>query len=203
MILKPTKENLKLVVQKLLEGKVVIFPTDTVFGIGCLATNSASIDKIYKLKKRTKTKSFLLNIANITSIKKIAKVTVIDEKLIKSFMPGALSLILKVKPHSGISDCVVQDGKIGVRIPNNKNLLWILKNIKVPLVSTSCNLSGSSPCLTAAMAERIFGAQVIILDTEEKLSGISSTIIETTGKEISFIREGKIKFGNIKKVIRI
>ena len=53
------------------------------------------------------------------------------------------------------------------------------------------------------MAERIFGAQVIILDTEEKLSGISSTIIDTTGKKISFIREGKIKFGDIKKVIRI
>ena len=73
MILKPTKENIRLITEKLLNGDVIIFPTDTVFGIGCIATNTKAIEKTYKLKGREKTKSLLLNVANITTIKKFAK----------------------------------------------------------------------------------------------------------------------------------
>ena len=97
MILQSTKENLNFITEKLLNGEVIIFPTDTVFGIGCIATNTKAIEKIYRLKGREKTKSLLLNVANITTIKKFATVSKLDEKLIKKFMPGALSLILKVK----------------------------------------------------------------------------------------------------------
>ncbi len=198
MILQPTKENLKIIVEKLLNGEVIIFPTDTVFGIGCIATDTSAIEKIYKLKGREKTKSLLLNVANITTIKKFAQVSIRDEKLIKKFMPGALSLILRVKNDTPLSHYVVKDNKIGIRIPNNKNLLWILKKIKLPLISTSCNLSGQPSCLNAIDAEKIFKQKVIILDTSEKLSGTSSTIIDTTQKEIQYIREGKIKFKDIK-----
>ncbi len=200
MILQPIKENLEIIAQKLSAGEVVIFPTDTVFGIGCIATNSKSIEKIYELKKREKSKSLLLNVPNITAIKKIARVTLRDEKLIKKFMPGALSLILKVKENTQLSNYVIKDGKIGIRIPNNKTLLWILKKIKTPLISTSCNLSGNPACLSANDAEKIFGDKVLILDTHEKLSGQSSTIIDTTEKEIIYLREGKIKFDKIKKI---
>ena len=199
MILKPTKENLKLITEKLLSGEVIIFPTDTVFGIGCIATNTNSIEKIYKLKNREKSKSLLLNIANITTIKKFAKVSLRDKKLIKKFMPGALSLILNAKENTNLSPYTIKNGKIGVRIPNNKNLLWILKKIKTPLISTSCNLSGTPSCLTATEAEKIFGNKITILDTQEKLSGQSSTIIDTTQNKIQHIREGKIKFKDIEK----
>ena len=201
MILKPTKENLEIITEKLLNGEVIIFPTDTVFGIGCIATNTKSIEKIYKLKGRERTKSLLLNVANITTIKKFASVSLLDKQLIKKFMPGALSLILKVKGNSPLSHYVIKNGTIGIRIPNNKILLKILKKVKLPLVSTSCNLSGEPACITADEAERIFGKDILILDTKEKLSGLSSTIIDTTENEIKFIREGMIKFSEIKSVI--
>ncbi len=201
MILEPTNENIKIVIEKLLNGDVVIFPTDTVFGIGCIATNTKSIEKIYKLKGREKTKSLLLNVANITTIKKYAKVSLRDKMLIQKFMPGALSLILNVKDNTLLSHYVIKNSKIGIRIPNNKILLKILKKIKVPLISTSCNLSGNPACTTATEAEKIFGKKIIILDTNENLSGQSSTIIDTTSKEISYIREGIIKFNDIKKII--
>ncbi|MBR1544797.1 MAG: threonylcarbamoyl-AMP synthase, partial [Alphaproteobacteria bacterium] len=188
MILKPTKENIDLIIQKLLSGEVVIFPTDTVFGIGCLATDTKAIEKIYKLKGREKTKSLLLNVANKTAIKKIATVSQLDEKLIKNFMPGALTLILRAKSSTHLSKYVIKDGKIGVRIPNNKILLYILKKIKTPLISTSCNLSGEPACIVASEAEKIFSKDILILDTSEKLSGFSSTIIDTTDNEIKYLR---------------
>ena len=201
MILKPTKENIRLITEKLLNGDVIIFPTDTVFGIGCIATNTKAIEKIYKLKGREKTKSLLLNVANITTIKKFAKVSKLDNLLIKKFMPGALSLILNVKNQTPLSHYVIKDNKVGIRIPNNQTLLKILKKIKLPLISTSCNLSSKPACINAKDAEKIFGKDIIILDSYEKLSGLSSTIIDTTEKEIKYIREGKIKFKEIKKII--
>ena len=201
MILKPTKENIRLITEKLLNGDVIIFPTDTVFGIGCIATNTKAIEKIYKLKGREKTKSLLLNVANITTIKKFAKVSKLDNLLIKKFMPGALSLILNVKNQTPLSHYVIKDNKVGIRIPNNQTLLKILKKIKLPLISTSGNLSGKPACINAKDAEKIFGKDIIILDSYEKLSGLSSTIIDTTEKEIKYIREGKIKFKEIKKII--
>jgi L-threonylcarbamoyladenylate synthase len=201
MILKPTKENIRLITEKLLNGDVIIFPTDTVFGIGCIATNTKAIEKIYKLKGREKTKSLLLNVANITTIKKFAKVSKLDNLLIKKFMPGALSLILNVKNQTPLSHYVIKDNKVGIRIPNNQTLLKILKKIKLPLISSSCNLSGKPACINAKDAEKIFGKDIIILDSYEKLSGLSSTIIDTTEKEIKYIREGKIKFKEIKKII--
>ncbi|MBP3615894.1 MAG: threonylcarbamoyl-AMP synthase [Alphaproteobacteria bacterium] len=201
MILKPTNENIRLITEKLLNGDVIIFPTDTVFGIGCIATNTKAIEKIYKLKGREKTKSLLLNVANITTIKKFAKVSKLDNLLIKKFMPGALSLILNVKNQTPLSHYVIKDNKVGIRIPNNQTLLKILKKIKLPLISSSCNLSGKPACINAKDAEKIFGKDIIILDSYEKLSGLSSTIIDTTEKEIKYIREGKIKFKEIKKII--
>ena len=200
MILEPTKENLEFIAKKLLDGEVIIFPTDTVFGIGCIATNTKSIEKVYKLKGREKTKSLLLNVANITTIKKYTTINNTDKKLIKTFMPGALSLILNVNNNSLLSHYVIKDNKVGIRIPNNKTLLYILKKIKLPLISTSCNLSGKPACTTATDAEKIFGKKILILNTSEKLSGQPSTIIDTTQKEIQYLREGKIKFKDIKKV---
>ena len=74
MILQPTRENIETIIGHLLNGDVVIFPTDTVFGIGCTADNTQAIEKIYELKGREKTKSLLLNVPNITAIKSLCPV---------------------------------------------------------------------------------------------------------------------------------
>ena len=201
MILQPTKENINFIVSKLLEGQVVIFPTDTVFGIGCLAIDDKAIQKIYKLKNREKNKSLLLNVANITTLKKYVKLNKLSESLIKKFMPGELSVILNVKGKTNLSPYVIKNDKVGIRIPNNKVLLEILTKVKIPLVSTSCNISGKSPCISAVEAEKIFGKNILILDTNMKISGKSSTIIDITGSNVNYIREGGISFSQIQKYL--
>lgn len=199
MILTPTKENIDFIIQELLKGKIIIFPTDTVFGIGCIATNTKSIEKIYELKERNKNKTLLLNFPNITNIKKFAILNKNEEKLLKEI--NKLTLIVKSKPNTSLSPYTIKEGKIGVRIPTNKILLKILKDIKTPIISTSCNKSGKQSCLTALSAEKIFGKDIIILKEEEKLSGTPSTIIEIKENKIKLIRQGDIFINEIKNTL--
>ena len=196
MILTPTAENIDFIIESLLSGEIIIFPTDTVFGIGCIATNDKSIEKIYKLKGRDFNKSLLLNVANKTAIKKIAVIDNRAEKIIDKFMPGALSIICKGKENSNLSKYVVNNGNIGVRIPKNKILQNILKKVKIPLVSTSCNKSGKIPVISSIIAETIF-PEIVILQETEKLLNQSSTIIDITQKNIKYIREGVVKYKKI------
>lgn len=201
MILTTVTENIDFIIKSLLAGEVIIFPTDTVFGIGCIATNDKSIEKIYKLKERDFNKSLLLNVANKTAIKKIAKIDNRAEKIIDEFMPGGLSIVCKVKENNNLSKYVINNCKIGIRIPKNKILQTILKKIKTPLVSTSCNKSGEIPVTSSIMAEKKF-PEISVLQETEKLLNQSSTIIDVSDKEIKFIREGAIKFKEIDEFLK-
>ncbi len=200
MILTPTKENINLIAQELLNGKVIIFPTDTVFGIGCIATNTKSIETIYELKGRNKNKTLLLNFPNITNIKKFAIINKNEEKILKN--TNKLTLIVKSKPNTLLSPYTIKDGKIGVRIPTNKLLLQLLKKIKTPLISTSCNKSGKTSCITASSAEKIFGKNIIILQENEPLSGTPSTIIEIKENKATLLRQGDISLNEIEKILK-
>lgn len=202
MILPPTKENIDFIIKSLLSGKVVIFPTDTVFGMGCIATDDKAIKKIYELKERDLKKSLLLNVANKESIKKIAVINNRAEKIIDRFMPGALSIICKASTNNNLSKYVINNGNIGLRIPKNKILQEILTKIKIPLISTSCNKSGDEPVISSAVAEQIF-PDVIILKESEKLLQTASTIIDLSQNDVKFIREGVIKYQEIKNFLNI
>ena len=201
MILSPTQENIDFIVKSLLDGEVIIFPTDTVFGIGCIATNDTTIEKIYNLKGRNFNKSFLLNVADKNAIQQIAIVDNRTEKIIDKFMPGGLSIICKIKQNNNLSKYVINNGNIGIRIPKNKILQNILKKIQIPLVSTSCNKSGEKVVTSSVMAEQIF-PQITILQENEKLFNNSSTIIDVSNPEIKYIREGVIKFQEINKFLQ-
>ncbi len=201
MILGANVKNIDLIKTKFKNGEVVIFPTDTVFGIGCIASNNMAIERIYSLKERDKNKSLLLNFANIRQVENFAY---LDEKvtfLIEQFMPGPLSIILKVKPGTSLSNYVINDNKIGIRIPNNKVLLDIISSINYPIVSTSCNKSGFLPAINAQEAEKIFGKDITILKEEKCTDNISSTIIDMSESKVKYIREGVIKFEEIKNIL--
>ena len=198
MILENNKKNIELLSNEIINKKLIIFPTDTVFGIGCDATNTTTIKQIYKLKERNETKTLLLNFPNIKSIEKFAKLTKIEKFLLKDF--GSLTLIVKVKKDTPLSPLTIQNNEIGVRIPNNKTLQTILKKVKTPLISTSCNKSGNPPCITANDAEKIF-PQIPILQTNETLSGTPSTILRIKDK-IEILREGSISKETLQQILK-
>ena len=124
------------------EGKVIIFPTETVFGLGGNANNSNAINKIYKLKKRPKNNPLICHFKNISQIKKNFYMNNLEEKIAKLYWPGPLTIILQKKKNSKISSKLSNNSTyVGCRIPSNKIAIKLLRNIDFPIAAPSANLS--------------------------------------------------------------
>lgn len=178
-------------------NKLIIFPTDTVYGIGCSIYDINNIDKIYEIKKRDKSKPLACLCYDLEQIKSIAYVDDLAAKLIKKFLPGGLTLILKSKP-----EVVSKIGynTIGVRIPNCDIALNILKEAG-PMLTTSVNDSGDAPINEyeeivlkySDLVDEIYPAYV-------GSSNVSSTVVKIIDGKIELLREGNIKFNDILNV---
>lgn len=125
-----TKEDIKHVANTIKSGGVVIVPTDTVYGIAAEATNEASVKRIYDLKGRELTNPMNILVSNIDMIKKFTKnITRTEEKIIESFFPGALTLILK--KNNLVPDIVTSGlSTVGVRSPKNDFLLELIEMLR-------------------------------------------------------------------------
>ena len=194
MILRPTAENIARLAGEILAGGVVAFPAGTVFGLGGLAPEAA--DRIRALKRRDGSKRFLLNVASPADIGKIAYVGPVEKKLMEAFMPGELSLVLRAKDASLSGG----DGFVRVRIPANRALLGLLRQVDRPLISTSANLSGQPPALTADEVQRIFPG-LPVLDSAEPLSGVPSTLARVLGGKIEILRGGNVSLKELLEAV--
>ena len=180
-------------------SKVIIFPTDTVYGIGTPIFDVEGIDRIYKIKHRPLDKPLACLCANLEQIEKIAYVTDDAKKLINKFLPGALTLILNAK-----EEVIEKIGykTIGVRIPNSKIALDILLE-NGPMLTTSVNESGLVPENEYEDVLRDFGKYVDkVYDTDHKSSSIPSTVVLINGNSIKILREGEIKEEDIKALLK-
>ena len=179
-------------------SKVIIFPTDTVYGIGTPIFDVEGIDRIYDIKKRPRTKPLACLCASLEQIDQIAFVDEKAKKLINTFLPGPLTLILNAKDEVKIK---IGYKTIGVRIPNNQIALDILKE-NGPMLTTSVNESGNVPLNEYDDIYRAYNDLVDkIYDTNTTSSNISSTVV-LIDDEVKILREGQIKKEDIEKVIR-
>jgi len=184
------KEGIEKASQIINQGGVVIFPTDTVYGIGCDPYNKASIEKIYKIKSRNITKSVPVLTYSIETAEKIAQFDQLAKKIVKKFWPGPLTIILKVTDEK-IKKSLNLENKIAIRVPNHKCTLELLKKCNY-LVGTSANISGDVPytnpeeCLEKIQDYDVFVDGGIITSDGE------STIIEIENEKIKIIREGSL-----------
>ena len=177
---------------------VIIFPTDTVYGIGTPIFDVEGIDRIYEIKKRPRTKPLACLCANLEQINSIAYVDENAKKLINKFLPGALTLILNARDEVKIK---IGYNTIGVRIPNNQIALDILKE-NGPMLTTSVNESGLVPLNEYEDIKRQYNDLVDkIYDTNTTSSNISSTVVLIDG-EVKILREGQIKKEEIEEAIR-
>ena len=175
-------------------GDVIIFPTDTVYGIGAKIDDSIALEKIYEIKRRPKDKRLAVLCADINDIEKIAVLNDKAKKLIENFMPGALTIILQSKKefrNEFIFDTVA------VRIPNHELALRIL-TINGPMATSSVNLSGNKPMNDYLEIVKSFSDEVLyVYPNALESSQVSSTIIDLSKDECTLIREGNIKFSEI------
>ena len=179
-------------------SKVIIFPTDTVYGIGTPIFDIEGIERIYKIKKRPKDKPLACLCANLKQIEEIAYLNDFAIKLINEFLPGPLTLILKSKEEVYNK---IGYKTIGVRIPNCKIALDILKE-NGPMLTTSVNESGSVPLNEYDDIKKNYNDSVdFIYNTDTKSSNISSTVVDLTTDRLRIIRIGEIPLSSIELII--
>ena len=191
MIVPCGERGIKTAYDSIKKGGIVVFPTDTVYGIGCDPYNKVAINKIYKIKGRDKTKQLPVLAYSKKEIKDIADFDKNSEKFADKFWPGPLTLILKVKDKK-IQESLGLEEKIAVRVPNHPCVLALLKECKL-LVGTSANFSGQSSFNDSKGIIGKFTGYDILLDGGKIIDFGESTIIQFEGNELKIVREGKIK----------
>ena len=178
-------------------SNVIIFPTDTVYGIGTPIFDVEGIKRIYDIKKRPKEKPLACLCANLEQIKSIAYLNEKAIKLINEFLPGALTLILKSKEE--VFEKIGYE-TIGVRIPNSKIALDILKE-NGPMLTTSVNESGSVPLNEYDDIKKNYDDLVdYIYNTDRQSSNIASTVVLIDGDSIKVLRAGEISLDDILRI---
>ena len=184
------KEGIEKASQIINQGGVVIFPTDTVYGIGCDPYNKASIKKIYKIKSRYITKSVPVLTYSIEMAERIAQFDQLTKKIVKKFWPGPLTIILKVTDEK-IKKSLNLENKIAIRVPDHKCTLELLKKCNY-LVGTSANISGDLPYTNPKECLKKMQDYDVFVDGGIITSNGESTIIEIENEEIKIIREGSL-----------
>lgn len=135
------KEEVNLLISFLKRSKVIIFPTDTVYGLICDATNKKAVEKIFKIKRRPKNKPLPIFVKDIKMAKKFARISKEQKNFLKSVWPGKVTAVLKRKKNK-IKLYGADSKTIALRIPNYKLVNILLKKLNKPLVGTSANISG-------------------------------------------------------------
>lgn len=174
---------------------VIIFPTDTVYGIACNCFSEKAIKKVFDIKKRPENKPINVLSNSLDKIKLVSKNINEKEKfLIDKYMPGALTIILD--KNEKVSDILTAGlDTIGVRIPKNNISLRILENVSYPLATTSANISGDSAGIKISDFLKEFDGVVdAIIDGGETDLKVASTIVRVeSGNKLKIIREGTLK----------
>ncbi|MGM9899627.1 MAG: L-threonylcarbamoyladenylate synthase [Bacilli bacterium] len=186
-------ELLKLSKEDLV-GKVICFPTDTVYGVGVLVNDVEGANRIYQMKKRSENKPLAYLASSIDDI--LPYIDNLPEKVRKiatTYWPGALTIVFNKNKKQRI--LINPDiPTIGFRIPHSDIALKILKKFGV-MATTSINLSGEVPLNDYKTIKEHFGAQIdyLIEEDDEPKSNVSSTVIDATKEEIIVLRQGDIK----------
>ena len=189
------KEGIEKTSQIIEKGGIVVFPTDTVYGIGCNPYNLNSVKKIYEIKSRAEMKSLPVLAYSLEIVKEITLIDKFTEKIIKKYWPGPLTLILTLTDQKLKKSLKLQN-KIAVRIPDSKCTLKLLKKCKL-LVGTSANISGNSSHTNPDECIKNIKNYDVFLNGGTITSKGESTIIEIENEEIKIIREGVLKIEDI------
>jgi len=176
-------ENKNEIINKINEGSIFIYPTDTIYGLGCDATNTRAVNKLRRIKKRY-TKPLSIIAPNKTWI---LKHCYIKKKYISYLkkLPGPFTLLLKLKNKGVISSSVTNNDVVGVRIPNHKFTKIIQKTGK-PFVTTSVNISGKKYAICIDEVSVSIKKHCIMIE-DGVICGRPSTIIDLTGEKIRII----------------
>ena len=195
-ILKATRNNIQTVSRIVRKGGLVVYPTETVYGLGCDPFNIEAVRRVFKVKgERRKPPPILAS--DINQVKRIAYVSQEGEKIAKKFWPGPLTLVFPKKlTLSDIATCNLDS--VGVRIPNHDVALELISLSNGLLVGTSANRTGEKPPQTVHEATKQLKEEVdVFLDDGPTSLGMPSTVADLTSKKPRILREGPIGLNEV------
>ncbi|MBR2967454.1 MAG: threonylcarbamoyl-AMP synthase [Clostridia bacterium] len=187
-ILQFNTKNIRLCAAEISCGGVVAFPTETVYGLGADALNPLAVKKIYEAKGRPSDNPLICHISDKSQIEKFAYLTPAAEKIIDTFMPGPITIILKKKD---IVPDIVTGGldTVGIRMPNHKGALQFIDACKTPICAPSANTSSKpSPTTAQHVYSDLNGKIKYILDGGSCQVGLESTIVDCIN--LTLLRQG-------------
>jgi len=187
------KEIARIAKSALAKEEVIVFPTDTVYGLICDARSENAVKKIFEIKKRSFEKPIGIFVKNLKMAKEFAKIEKKQENFLNNFWPGKLTAILKKKKDLPVGE----EKTIGIRIPDYKLIRFLFKEIDFPLAQTSANISGRPATTKIKEVLKQFEKEELkpdlVLDAGNLKETKPSTVIDLTGGEPKILREGEIK----------
>ncbi len=190
MIVACDQNGINLAATTIKNGGLVVFPTDTVYGLGCDPRNAKAVEMIFQIKKRKESKQLPILAYSKDEVSKIAVFDDISSKIADRLWPGQVTLVLKLKDNE-IKKAMKLNDKIAVRVPNNSCILALLKKCKL-VVGTSANFSGQPPFTDSKKVQEQFSEFDVLLDGGVISNSTSSTIVEVKDGALEILRQGKI-----------
>jgi L-threonylcarbamoyladenylate synthase len=195
-------ETFVAAIAALQRGDVIVFPTETLYGLGADALNVTAVERVFHLKGRPAANPISVLVADRAMLGGIVdELSPLAEKLITQFWPGPLTLVLPAK--KGISKHLINtSGGVGVRISSEPIATHLVRELGKPITATSANPSGKNPARSIEEARRYFSGQIAVyIDGGELHSNVGSTVAEISGDRIKVIREGEISKAGLQRVI--
>ena len=194
--------DIKKAANILQNGGIIVYPTETVYGIGCDPLNEEACMRIQLLKNREKPKTMLLLAYSLEQVEEMAGHLIdISRKLAQKFWPGPLTVI--IKPQTNFPEHLTGfSGGVALRVTSHPVASALVREFARPIISTSANTSGQPPVLTYEKALREFGNKVdMVIESRRDLSGKPSTVVDCTSGCLSMVREGSITLSQLKEAL--
>ena len=180
---------------------IVAFPTETVMGLGVYFDDKIAYEKLNAVKQRKPGKPYTLMLYDPYVISFYAEVDKRAVKLINKFMPGPITLLLKVKNKVVPKWVTNGTGVIGIRVPQNKKALDFLYNLDKPLLVPSANRADQPPCINSKEVKKVFGDDIDVVIRGKAGGSTPSTIVDLSGPDVKIVRVGLIPEAEIFKAL--
>lgn len=199
-----TAENLNKCIHELNNHRLIVVPTETVYGLAGNAYSNQAIEKIYILKQRPFINPLIVHVFNLNQAKEFASVPPLCEFLAKKFSPGPLTFILNIHNHKCLSPLLYPSRTtVAVRIPQHPSLLKLLKRLPFPLAAPSANRTGYiSPTHSHHILQGLPNFQGYILEGGNCEHGVESTVIDLSSPSPQILREGPITQDHIENYLK-
>ncbi len=200
VLLADASDAVAAALRELQAGRLVVFPTDTVYGVGALAFNEGAVLSIYEAKDRPEEKAIPVLLGDTSELSKVTASLPRSAQVLGSrFWPGPLTLVVPKK--AGLPTAVSATDTVGVRVPDHPFARALLMAAG-PMAVTSANLSGrASPRTVQDVLQQLDGRVALIIDGGTTPGGVPSTVVDCTGDEPRILRAGPITLEEIRSIL--